>query len=126
MQLELNFDQPVEKVIKAERDSMTPQQKVYQFAYWAQLNREAISAMYRRAVDHAARVHYVSADYLFHWLRMDSRLHIEGFEDDFKAPDTFSTIFARYLAKHDPRVAECMKFGTSQYDNCYFPPIDWS
>lgn len=105
----------------------TPQEWVSRFCVWACDNPEAIKAMYERAITFAMDRGYVSVNYLLEWLRYDSHIRIrslEGYENDFKAPNTFATIFARYLVQ-DIRIKPCIRLNLSEYDTCYFPQIPW-
>ena len=106
---------------------MDAQEKVDQFVSWAVDNPDAILAMYTRAKQYATERGYVSANYLLEWLRYDSKVKIhtpDGYVYDYKAPNTFATIFGRYLAK-DPAIRPCIQLNRSEYDLCYLPPIPY-
>ena len=103
----------------------TPQDWVDRFVVWSRDNPEAIKQMHSRALFHAQERGYVSANYLLEWLRYDSGISIKtssGSTKDFKAPNTFATIFARYIAE-DPRIRPAIRLNQSDYDECDFPPI---
>lgn len=115
---------PLEQVVREERP--TAQDEIYRFAYWASRNPEAIRAMRHKALSLARRKGYVSANYLLQWLRNETTLKIDGVDSDFKIPNSYATIFSRYLVAHDSKLKDCMNTASSKYDGCEFPPIDWS
>ena len=124
-----DFTKPIEQVYAEEKDTRTAQDEVNAFAEWANLNTPGIRAMYKKALSLASRGRHISTNYLLEWLRYDSNVAIQGVSNpgDFKAPNHFATIFARYLTEENPGLEECMRLSGSRYDNprIKFPPIDW-
>lgn len=119
----------IEQFIAEEKDMQTAQADVNAFAEWANLNPQGIRYMYKKALSLASRGRRISTNFLLDSLRYDSNIRIEGVSNpgDFKAPNHFATIFARYLTEENPGLEECMHLTGSKYDNprIKFPPIDW-
>ena len=131
-QMALDYTQSVEQVIQAENATKnTPDSVHARFVFWARNNGGAIRAMRAHALRVIKRqaMHgidpYISVHYLFEWLRYDSPVLING-TDDFKIPNEYEPIFARYLAAHDPALSAAIDLRASRFDNIQFEDLGWT
>lgn len=121
-----DYDLTVEQVARAERKPRTPQDVLDSFVFWVSRNGEAMAEMREHALDLADRGRRVSAKYLVEWLRYEADARIVGdAEHEWKVPNEYTPLIARYLAIDSPQLKPFIEFKQSEFDKLDLPPIHW-
>ena len=120
-----DFTRDLRDVVRDERKEgrSKAQWELETFAEWAEMNREAIEAIWEKARELAHKRGRISANYLTHWLREEWSGSKKGLGDKaYKVPNEFSPILGRYL-KSDPELGMYIECKRSQYEGMELPAI---